>query len=56
MDLLTVQQVAIRLQVHPETILRWLRRNQLQGLKVGKQWRIKQDQLQTFLDKGEAAH
>jgi excisionase family DNA binding protein len=33
--LLTVGQVAERLQVHPETVRRWLRSGRLQSLRLG---------------------
>jgi excisionase family DNA binding protein len=33
--LLTVKQVAERLQVHEETVRRWLRERRLRGVKLG---------------------
>ena len=33
--LLTVSQVARRLQLHPETIRRWIREGKLQAVKLG---------------------
>lgn len=40
--MLTTQQVADRLQVHPITVQRWLRENRIKGTKLpGKAgWRI----------------
>lgn len=38
--LLTIDQAAQRLQVHPETIRRHLLKGKLRGLKRGKLWRV----------------
>lgn len=51
--LLTVQDIADRLQVHTETVLRWLREGQLEGFRLGSNragWRVSEDQLDAFLD------
>ena len=46
---LTVEQVGERLQVHPESVRDWLRAGKLKGLKAGRQWRITESALDTFL-------
>lgn len=46
---LTVAQVARVLQLHPETVKELLRKNQLPGRKVGKQWRVSQTALEEFI-------
>ena len=48
--LLTPTDVADRLQVHERTVTRWLRKGHLRGFKIGKEWRISPDDLQTFLE------
>ena len=48
--LLTPLDVADRLQVHERTVTRWLRNNHLRGFKIGKEWRISPNDLQTFLE------
>lgn len=48
--LLTPAQVAERLQVSPFTVMGWLRRGKLKGLKAGKFWRITEDDLKGFLE------
>jgi len=53
---LTAEQIADRLQLNKETVLRWLRAGELEGLKAGKQWRVKQDKLDSFLNKDRAAN
>ena len=48
--LLTPAQVAERLQVSPFTVMGWLRRGKLKGLKAGKFWRIAEEDLKGFLE------
>jgi len=40
--LLTIEQVAKRLSVHPKTVLRWLHSGHLKGFQLGNRgmWRI----------------
>ncbi len=55
--LLTVEQVAERLQVNPETVRRWLRRGELEGVDLGHKagYRISEQALSEFLAKKPAA-
>lgn len=48
-ELLTVEEVATRLRYKPATIQGWLRRGQLRGTKVGKEWRIAAQDLEAWL-------
>jgi len=50
--MLTVDQVAERLKVNEQTVRRWLREGELQGVAFGGRtgWRISEDDLQAFLD------
>jgi excisionase family DNA binding protein len=51
--LLTVEQVADRLQVHPETVRRWLRAGRLRGVRLGGSklgYRVSEDELERFVD------
>ena len=48
--LLTPAQVAERIQIQERTVTRWLRQGYLSGYKLGKEWRIAPDDLETFLD------
>lgn len=48
--LLTVEQVAERLHVHPQTVRLWIREGLLGRHKVGRYSRISEDQLARFLD------
>ena len=51
--LYTVEQVAEQLQVDPESVRIWLRSGKLKGVKVGRLWRIREDDLEEFLRGGE---
>lgn len=47
--LLTVDEVADFLRVAPNTVYRWCRDGKLTGIKIGKEWRITQTDLNQFL-------
>ena len=49
-DLLTVKEVAEELRVHPETVREKLRHGDIKGIKIGKAWRIKREDLDEFLE------
>jgi len=48
-DLLTVKEVAAKLKVTERAVLDWLRAGQLRGLRAGKKWRIREADLDAFL-------
>lgn len=48
-ELLTPEEVAAMLRVHPETVLRALRSGKLSGTKVGRQWRVARETLEEYL-------
>ena len=50
MELYTTEQVAIKLQVHPETVRRLIRRNDIGFSKIGNRYRISQDQMDEYLN------
>jgi excisionase family DNA binding protein len=45
----TVEQVASQLKVHSRTVYRLLEAGEIRGVKVGRQWRITPEALNTFL-------
>jgi len=47
--LLTPEEVARRLNVSLVTVGRWLREGKLKGVKAGRQWRVRENDLQKFL-------
>jgi excisionase family DNA binding protein len=48
-DLLTAEQAAAILQLSPKTIKDWLRAGKLTGCKIGRVWRVKQADLEAFI-------
>ena len=52
MELLTVEETASMLKLSTYTIREMLNQNKLPGIKVGRQWRIREQDLLTFLAAG----
>ncbi len=50
--LLTPVDIAKRLQVNERTVTQWLRKGQLRGFKIGKEWRVLVEDLEAFLEAG----
>ena len=50
---LTVEEIATRLQVHIETVRRWIRSGELPGLSLGRRagYRVKEADLDRFLER-----
>jgi excisionase family DNA binding protein len=54
--LLTVQEVAERLRLKPETVRRWLRSGKLRGISLGSDhagWRVRESEVARFLGESE---
>ncbi len=51
--LLTPKEVAGLLQVRPVTIMTYLRKGTLKGVKVGRLWRVRGSDLEAFLRKSD---
>lgn len=49
-NFLTTEQVAKILQVHPFTILKFLKAGKLRGVKLGRVYRIKESDVHEFLE------
>lgn len=47
---LTTEQVANILQVHPFTILKFIKEGKLKGIKLGRVYRIKESEVHEFLE------
>ena len=48
--LLTPFDVAKRLQMNERTVTQWLRQGYLRGFKIGKEWRVSEEDLETFIE------
>lgn len=51
--LLSPEQAAEAINVTPAAIREWLRTGELQGLKAGRLWRIRKNDLENFLKQKE---
>jgi excisionase family DNA binding protein len=50
---LTVQELAKKCGVHPETVRIWIRTGKVDGEIVNKQWRIYEDAVRKIIDARE---
>jgi len=48
-EFLTVEEVANRLRVHEDTVLRWIRAGRLKAYKIGRDYRIERTDYEEFL-------
>jgi excisionase family DNA binding protein len=48
---LTVEQVSKILQLHPFTILKYIKQGKLNGVKLGRRYRIKKSDVEDFLER-----
>lgn len=46
---LTPAQIAENLQVTEKTVTRWLQAGDLKGIKIGRLWRIREEDFETFV-------
>jgi len=50
-NLFSINTAAARLECHPETLRRIIRRGELTAVKVGRSWRVRESDLTAFLEK-----
>lgn len=48
-EFLTVEEIANRLRVHEDTVLRWIRAGRLKAYKIGRDYRIEKADYEEFL-------
>jgi len=53
--LLTTEQVAELLQVHPFTVLKYIKSGKLKAIKLGRVWRIRESNVERFLEERSMA-
>ena len=51
-NIYTTDQVAKILQIHPLTVLKYIKQGKIKGIKLGRVYRILESALQSFLDNG----
>jgi excisionase family DNA binding protein len=49
-NLFSINTAAARLACHPETLRRIIRRGELAAVKVGRTWRVRETDLDAFLN------
>ena len=49
--LLKIHEVTIKLGLAPKTVRKFIRSGALHGIKIGRGWRVDQDDLQVFIAK-----
>jgi excisionase family DNA binding protein len=55
-SILTIENVAEYLRVHPSTIYRMLKKKQLPAFKVGRDWRFKREAIDRWCVSAEGNH
>lgn len=53
---LSVDEVAAYLGVKRDTVYKWIERKQMPAKKVGRLWKFKRDQVDEWINTGDAAH
>lgn len=49
--LLTLREVAEELSVSAYTLREWIRQGRMRALKIGRDWRVEQKEMERFLDR-----
>lgn len=52
--LLTVNEAAERLALSPDTIRKWLRSGQIEGVKVSRIWRVYEQDIEEIVKEGRS--
>jgi excisionase family DNA binding protein len=50
-SMLTIDEVAAYLKLHPLTVRRLARQGDIPAVKIGRQWRVKRDLLERWVEK-----
>jgi excisionase family DNA binding protein len=52
--MMTPEEVAAEIRVTRRTVYEWLRSGKLLGLRAGRSWRVRREDLNAFLNRGPA--
>lgn len=55
MEFYTVDELAKLLKLHPETIRRYLKKGKIEASKMGKRYRISDEDLKRFLEESKGS-
>ena len=50
-EILTVEEVAAFLKLHPKTVYKFLKDNEIQGYRIGRQWRFRKSEVMKLFEK-----
>lgn len=50
MEFLTVEEIASTLKVSVQTVRNWIKTGKLPALKVGRQWRVRKEDFEKYLE------
>ncbi len=53
MKLLSIAEAAERLNIKEDTLRKWLKEGKIKGIKLGKLWRIREEEIEELIRKGE---
>jgi len=53
-EILTVEEVAALLKIHPKAVYKFLKANELQGHRFGRLWRFKKSEIMKLLETRDA--
>ena len=53
-DFWTTEQIAKKLQIGEETVLRYLQTGKIKGIKIARHWRVTESDLKAFIDRLKA--
>ena len=50
-EILTVEEVASFLKLHPKTVYKFLKDSEIQGYRIGRQWRFRKSEVMKLFEK-----
>ena len=53
--LMSLQEVAEKLNLHYRTVLNWVQEGKLEAVKTGRVWRISQQEVEEFLKRAKSS-
>ena len=51
----SIDEVAVHIQVHKDTIRNWIRDGKIPAHKIGKQWRFRLSEIDKWIESGKSA-
>lgn len=54
-DIYTPEEIALQWRLEPATVRRWIREGKLKATKLGRGWRVKREDWESFIQAQEVA-